>query len=128
MNKLLQLKCCINIQQDHTYGILIISYLKVNDGNIMMLLLVASQTLPMCFARMKRTFLQHFSIIATLVCYFVGVANLLLTIMVYFLSHGLQQLNILKRSELKKINIGFNCEKVLYNLHIFGKLMNCIIQ
>ena len=56
MNKLLQLKCCINIQQDHTYGILIISYLKVNDGNIMMLLLVASQTLPMCFADEKNIF------------------------------------------------------------------------
>ena len=56
MNKLLQLKCCINIQQDNTYGILLISYLKENDGNIMMLLLVASQTLPMHFAHEKKIF------------------------------------------------------------------------
>ena len=53
MNKLLQLKFCINIQQDNTYGILRISYVKVNDGNIMMQLLVASQTLPVRFAHEK---------------------------------------------------------------------------
>ena len=53
MNKLLQLKCCINIQQDNTYGILLISYVKINDVNIMMLLLV---TLPVCFAHEKKIF------------------------------------------------------------------------
>ena len=55
MNKLLQIKCCINIQQDNTYRILLISYLKENDGN-MMLLLVASQTLPVRFAHKKKIF------------------------------------------------------------------------
>ena len=56
MNKFLQLKCYINIKQDNTYGILLISYVKVNDGNIMMLLLVASQTLPVCFVHEKKIF------------------------------------------------------------------------
>ena len=76
MNKFLQLKCCINIKQDNTYGILLISYVKVNDGNIMMLLLVASQTLPVCFVHEKKI---NFSIIANLVCNLVGVANLVWT-------------------------------------------------
>ena len=110
MNKLLQLKCCINVQQDNTYGILLISYVKVNDGN-MMLLLVASQTLSVCFFAIWWQW-----------------ATWCEPIMVSFLSHGLQQLNILKRSELNKVNIGFNREKVLYNLYLFGKLMNCRIQ
>ena len=56
MNKLLQLKCCINIQQGNTYGLLFVSYVKVNDGNIMMLLLVVPQTLPVRFAHEKKIF------------------------------------------------------------------------
>ena len=56
MNKLPHLKCCINIEQDNTYGILLISYVKVNDGNIMMLLVVASQTLPVQFVHEKKIF------------------------------------------------------------------------
>ena len=56
MNKLLQLKCCINVQQDNTYGILLISYVKVNEENIMMLLLAVSQTLPVRFAHEKKIF------------------------------------------------------------------------
>ena len=56
MNKLLQLKCCINMQQDNTYGVLLIPYLKVNEGNIMMMLLVASQILPVYFAHEKKIF------------------------------------------------------------------------
>ena len=76
VNKLLQLKCCINIQ-DNTNRILVISYVKVNDGNIM-LLLVASQTLPVRFAH-ERKFLKNFSIIANLFCNLVGVSNLVWT-------------------------------------------------
>ena len=56
MNKLLQLKFCINIQQDNTYGILFISYVKVNDGDIMMLLLAVPQTLPVRFVHEKKIF------------------------------------------------------------------------
>ena len=56
MNKLLQLKFCINIQQDNTYGILFISYVKVNVGNIMMLLLAVPQTLPVRFVHEKKIF------------------------------------------------------------------------
>ena len=56
MNKLLQLKCCINIQQDNIYGVLLIPYVKVNEGNIIMMLLVASQILPVHFAHEKKIF------------------------------------------------------------------------
>ena len=56
MNKMPQLKCCINIEQENTYRILLISYVKVNDGNIMMLLLVAPHTLPVQFAHEKEIF------------------------------------------------------------------------
>ena len=56
MNKLPQLKCCINIELNNIYRILLISYGKVNDGNIMMLLLVAPQTLPVQFTHEKEIF------------------------------------------------------------------------
>ena len=58
MNKLPHLKCCINIEQDNTYGILLISYVKVNDGNIMMLLLIPPQTLPVHFVHEKKIFVK----------------------------------------------------------------------
>ena len=58
MSKLLEHKGCIYIKQDNTYGILLISCVKINDGNIMMLLLVAPQTLPVRFAHEKKIFVK----------------------------------------------------------------------
>ena len=60
MNKLLQLNCCINIQQNNTYGILLVSYAKVNDGNIMVLLLAVSQTLPVRFGHENKIFAKFY--------------------------------------------------------------------